>query len=48
MNKYLITITMADGSSGRAWGLYANDWDAIDSALTAFGDASSVVARRIK
>ena len=47
MKKYLITITMADGSTGRAWGLYASAWDAIDSAMTAFPLAVSVAPRRL-
>lgn len=47
MNKYLIIITMPDGRKDRAQGIYANDWDAIDFALTQFVDAHHVVARRL-
>lgn len=47
MNKYLIIITMRDGSVGRAKGIFASDWDAIDSAFTSFADAINVVARRL-
>lgn len=48
LHKFEIVITMHDGSTGTAWGLYATDWDAIDSALTNFADAASVTARRLK
>ena len=48
LHKFEIVITMRDGSSGTAWGLFATDWDAIDSALTNFVDAASVTARRLK
>ena len=47
MKKYLIIITMPDGSVGRSQGLFATDWDAIDSAFTSFADAINVVARRL-
>lgn len=47
MNKYLIIITMPDGSVGRAWGLYATDWDAIDTAMCCFPGAASVTPRRL-
>lgn len=47
MNKYIITITMPDGSTGRAWGLYASDWDAIDAYMLAFPSAASVTPRRL-
>lgn len=47
MNKYLITITMPDGSKGCAWGLYATDWDAIDTTLRCFPGAASVTPRRL-
>ena len=46
MHKYLITIVMADGSTGKAWGLFATAWDAIDAFMTAFFDAKRISARR--
>ena len=33
MRKYLIFITMDDGSRGRLRGLFASDWEAIDTVL---------------
>ncbi len=48
LHKFEIVITMHDGSTGTAWGLFATDWDAIDSALDTFADAASVTARRLK
>ena len=47
MKKYLIIITMPDGSVGRSEGLFSTDWEAIDSAFTSFADAIKVVARRL-
>lgn len=45
--KYLVTITMHDGSQGQAWGFFENDWKAIDAYMTAFYTAKSVTARRM-
>jgi hypothetical protein len=47
MHKYVITIVMADGSTGKAWGLFATAWDAIDSVMTTFTDAKRIGARRL-
>ncbi len=44
--KYLITITMPDGSYGYCRGLFASDWDAIDAMMSAFHDARRISARR--
>ena len=47
MNKYLITITMCDGSCGQCKGIFASDWDAIDAVLTAFHEATRITTRRL-
>jgi hypothetical protein len=47
MKKYLITITMPDGSSAKAWGLFASAWHAIDAYMGAFPGAASVTPRRL-
>jgi hypothetical protein len=48
LHKYQITIVMPDGSRGTAWGLFASQWAAIDSYLTAFANARRISARRLK
>ena len=47
MHKYQITIVMPDGSRASAWGLFATEWDAIDSYMTAFATAKRIGARRL-
>lgn len=47
MHNYLITIVMQDGSHGRCYGLFENDWQAIDCMLTDFFDARRISARRL-
>jgi hypothetical protein len=47
MRKYLITIVMHDGSHGTCRGVFANDWAALDCAMTAFHDARCIAARRL-
>lgn len=47
LHKYRITIVMRDGSRGTAWGRFGNQWDAIDSVMTTFGDAKRISARRL-
>lgn len=46
-HKYRVTIVMDDGSHGTAWGLFSNDWDAIECFLSAFSDARRISARRV-
>lgn len=48
MNAYRVTIYMQDGSCGQHHGLYKNDWDAIDRALSLFPESIRVFLRRIK
>jgi len=47
MRSYLILIRMDDGSKGQLRGAFVSDWEAIDTVLMAFGDAVSVVPRRV-
>ncbi len=46
-HKYRITIVMHDGCHGTAWGLFPDDWDAIDGVLNTFSDARRISARRV-
>jgi len=47
MLRYLITIVMPDGSSGRHQGLYAHGVDAIVTALDWFPSAKRISVRRV-
>lgn len=47
VRKYLITITMPDGSQGEHSGLYADGFEAVIHAMTAFPAAVRVAARRL-
>ena len=46
MKKYLVLITMSDGTRAVMHGLFANDWSAIDMGLSMFEGAVSAVPRR--
>lgn len=46
-HKYQVTIVMPGGLIGKAWGLYATQWEAIDSHMDAFADARRISARRL-
>ena len=47
MHKYQVTLLMADGSRGTAWGLFDSDWDAIDQYLGAFPTLTRISLRRL-
>ncbi|QNK69218.1 hypothetical protein [Variovorax sp. PAMC26660] len=47
MKRYLISITMPDGSRGRHSGLYADGFDAVITALDNFPDAKRISAMRV-
>ncbi len=47
MRKYLITITMPDGSQGRHVDYYDDGFHAAIVAITAFPNAMRVSARRL-
>jgi len=47
MRKYLVTITMPDGSKGAHNGLYESGCDAVICALNAFPEARRIAARRL-
>lgn len=47
MYRYLVQITMPDGSQGRHSGLYADGFDAVLCALENFPDAKRISARRL-
>lgn len=47
MKRYLICITMPDGSRGMHSGLYADGFDAIMTALDHFPDAKCISAKRV-
>jgi hypothetical protein len=47
MRRYLIRITMRDGSTGRHHGIYPNGFAAIVYALEAFPNALRISSRRI-
>jgi len=47
MNKYLIRITMRDGSHGRHHGLYTDGFQAVITALDNFPDAMRISATRV-
>lgn len=45
MRRYLVLITMDDGSQGRMRGIFRTDWDAIDAALRLEGVMAAVPRR---
>lgn len=45
MRKFIITITMADGSHGEHSGIYQDGFDAVICALDAFPGALRITAR---
>ena len=47
MHNYLVTVNMQDGSQCRYKAPYANDFDAIDAALSHFPEALTVCPRRL-
>lgn len=47
MRKYLLTITMPDGSQGLHNGLYTDGFDAVIAALEIFPSAQRISARRL-
>lgn len=47
MRRYLVYITMLDGSQGRHHGMYADGFDAAISAIEYFPDATRISARRL-
>ena len=47
VRKYLITITMPDGSQGEHHGLYEDGFDAVVHAIEAFPGAMRITARRL-
>jgi hypothetical protein len=46
MKRYRITTITIDGQRSISFGLFKNDWDAIDHSLTA--NARRVIVRRMK
>ena len=47
MRRYLVIITMDDGSKGQLRGEFRNDWEAIDTILGSnLGHVVGVVPRR--
>lgn len=44
MKTYRITVTLADGSRGRCWGVYPNPWMAISAIQDSFPGAKVVSA----
>ncbi len=47
MRVYKIKVLMDDGLCILLYGLYASDWDAIDAASSAHGNARLITPRRI-
>lgn len=47
MRKYLVTITMEDGSVGLHHGLYTDGFAAILTAMDTFATAHRISARRL-
>lgn len=47
MRRYLVYITMPDGSQGRHHGLYADGFDAVIAAMEHFPDAMRISAEGI-
>jgi len=47
MRRYLITITMADGSQGTHSGLYADGFEAVIETMGLFLQAKRIAARRL-
>ncbi len=47
MRKYLIVITMPDGSQGEHNGLYSDGFDACICAMDLFPSAQRISARRL-
>jgi hypothetical protein len=47
MRRYLISITMPDGSRGEHSGLYADGFEAVITTLENFPDAKRISAMRV-
>lgn len=47
MKTYVIKITLADGTQGIHYGLYADGFDAVIDTMTTFPSAQRISARRL-
>ena len=47
MRTYLIIITRHDGTRCSCSGLFASDWDAIESMSSQYHDARAIAPRRL-
>ena len=47
MNRYLVTITMRDGSVGQHWGVYSDGFTPVIDAIGVFPNALRISARRL-